>query len=410
MRNQAFRYCLIVFSIVALMSMAACGGGGGGGGSNYGGTISGTDPTASADLQEIADRLDGILALGYNTIGATAVFEALADTNTSNDYFVVDIRDKAAFDNGHIPGAINIPVQDLPLALLNGTSGIPTNQNVVVASDYGNDGNFATFVINAARIEDPASTAYPYWAKGLAHGMNAWSFRSETQSRFDNDLGVRRVDEPGDATVETPTDQMAFPHMKAFDDTIDTTVKKILVRAYEYIKSFKNPDDYDSNAKDLYDNLNDGNAANDPQIISVRGASVYDVGHIPGAINIPYKDVAKLSTYTKYVDPSKPVVVYCYTGHTGSLATAALGILGYDVTNLLYGYSGWNANANIVNFDANLGWDFPLNPATTSIDKLADWTQPTGCEDCHTSLTAIYVDLWRNPAAGEVAAPSSGEG
>jgi len=144
----------------------------------------------------------------------------------------------------------------------------------------------------------------------------------------------------------------------------------------------------------------------------VRAASAYDTGHIPGAINIGWKDVAKVDDFTKFVDPTRPVVVYCYTGHTGSLATAALGILGYNVTNLLYGYNGWSttAAASMQNFDATKGWDFPINPETTSIDTLADYEQPTGCEGCHTSLTAVYVDMWQDPPAGVVTPPSEGEG
>jgi rhodanese-related sulfurtransferase len=398
--------------------MAACGGGGGGGGGSgvdYGGTISGTDAAAGAELLEVATRIDGILALGYNTYGGPdKLFEALSDADLSNDVFVVDIRDTAAYDAGHIPGAINIPLQDLPMALLNGTSGIPTDQNVVVASDYGNDGNFASLVINAARILDPADTAtYPYWSKSLTHGMNAWSFRSVTRSRFDDDLNVRRVETAGDTNPEPNLDQGAFPHISAFAATIDSTVEKILVRADDYINSFGNPDDFNSNGKDLYDNLNDGNAANDPQIISVRAASAYDSGHIPGAINIPYQDVADLVNGSLYVDPDQPVVVYCYTGHTGALATAALGILGYDVTNLLYGYNGWSgtAAASMQNFDATKGWDFPLNTPGNPIADLATYDPPsTGCDGCHTSLTAIYVDLLEDPASTVVEPPSSGEG
>lgn len=411
MQSRVLKNCLCMFSITALVVMAACGGGGGGGGGpDYGGTISGTDTTASADFQDIAARLYSILALGNNGYTAENTFKDLVD-DARDDVFVVDIRDEAAFDAGHIPGAINIPVKELPLALLNGTSGIPSDQNVVVASDYGNDGNFANLVINAWRIKDPSDAASYPWCKSLTHGMNAWSFRSETRSRFDDDLGTMRVVEPGDNTVETPVDQGAFPSISAFADTIDTVEEKILVRAHNFINSFSNADDYDSNAVDLLANLNDGNAANNPQIVSVRAnsASAYSTAHIPGAINIyPYRNVADLN-YTRFVDPTKPVVVYCYTGHTGSLSTAALGILGYDVTNLLYGYNAWSPT-NMLNFDANIGWDFPLNPETTSIDTLADWTQPTGCEDCHTSLTAIYVDLWQDPAPGAVEPPSSGEG
>ncbi|MBU1749343.1 MAG: hypothetical protein KKA73_16785, partial [Chloroflexi bacterium] len=37
-------------------------------------------------------------------------------------------------------------------------------------------------------------------------------------------------------------------------------------------------------AADLYENLNDGDAENDPYIISLRSAEDYAKGHIPGAV------------------------------------------------------------------------------------------------------------------------------
>ena len=58
------------------------------------------------------------------------------------------------------------------------------------------------------------------------------------------------------------------------------------------------------------------------------------MGHIEGAINIALKDIAKVENLQK-LDPTKQIVVYCYTGRTGSQATAILNALGYNATNLL---------------------------------------------------------------------------
>ena len=162
--------------------------------------------------------------------------------------------------------------------------------------------------------------------------------------------------------------------------------------------------------------LEDGDATNHPQIISVRAESAYDPGHVPGAINIPYRSVADLVNFTNLVDPGKPVVAYCYTGHTGSLSTVALGILGYKVVNLLYGMNGWSttapASGQLANFDTNRGWDFPLNTdLPDGVDSLEDYDPPsTGCAGCHTSLTAIWTDLVERPEDAVILPPSSGEG
>jgi len=99
-------------------------------------------------------------------------------------------------------------------------------------------------------------------------------------------------------------------------------------------------------AATLYAELNGGDTSNDPQIISVRSATDYAKGHIPGAINIPWKEIAKESNLKK-IDPDRDVVVYCYTGHTGGIATTALNMLGYDALNLKWGITSWTKDATV---------------------------------------------------------------
>lgn len=386
------------------------------------GTVVGTSATPGDDLQQIAERVDAVLALGYNTTNADQVMKQLCgldNTKAPGDLFVVDTREPADFAKGHIPGAVNIPLQSLPQALLDGTSGIPMDKEVVVASYWGNDGNMASLLINIYRVTDPAAPGSFPKSTTLFQGMTSWSFDRTlvpANTRFDDASGVVTVQKATESTAHAGVDQGAYPDYAAFAPAADTVVKKILVRASDYLNSVPTQFDLQVYPKALADNLEDGDAANDPQIISVRGGADYAGGHVPGAINIPYKSVANLATYTKFaVPPGKPAVIYCYTGHTGALATMALGILGYDAKNLLYGMNGWSttatASGQLKNFDLNRGWDFPLHNWGDGIDNLAAYTPPsTGCQGCHTSLTAVWVDLMKVPASGVVAPPSSGEG
>ena len=75
-------------------------------------------------------------------------------------------------------------------------------------------------------------------------------------------------------------------------------------------------------------------------VLSVRATSDYDLGHIDGAINIPWRDVAQTASTTQ-LPTDKTIVVYCYTGHTGGLARGALGIMGFDTENLKWGMMNW---------------------------------------------------------------------
>mgnify|MGYP001035784640 CR=1 FL=1 len=96
--------------------------------------------------------------------------------------------------------------------------------------------------------------------------------------------------------------------------------------------------------------------AKDPayQIISVRKPEDYAKGHVDGAINILWTDIAD---DLDKVDPSKKIIVYCYTGHTGGEATMFLNLMGYDAYNMKFGMSGWTN-------DAGMGGLTGFDPAT----------------------------------------------
>jgi rhodanese-related sulfurtransferase len=97
----------------------------------------------------------------------------------------------------------------------------------------------------------------------------------------------------------------------------------------------------------LFDNLNDGDDSNDPVIVSVRKAEHYALGHVPGAINIGWTAIADPESLAQ-LPTDQQIVVYCYTGHTGQVATTILRILGYDAVNLKFGMMGWTDDDEIL--------------------------------------------------------------
>ncbi|MGZ5385027.1 MAG: rhodanese-like domain-containing protein, partial [Acidimicrobiia bacterium] len=44
----------------------------------------------------------------------------------------------------------------------------------------------------------------------------------------------------------------------------------------------------------------------------------------------------------------RPIMVYCYTGHTGQVAATALKLLGYDAINMKFGMMGWSDDPAVV--------------------------------------------------------------
>lgn len=75
-------------------------------------------------------------------------------------------------------------------------------------------------------------------------------------------------------------------------------------------------------------------------VLDVRPPEEFDVGHIPGAINVPYK---KLEEYIKNLDSAKEVVAYCRGAYCllSFDAVARLREEGFDAKRLEDGFPEW---------------------------------------------------------------------
>ena len=64
-------------------------------------------------------------------------------------------------------------------------------------------------------------------------------------------------------------------------------------------------------------------------IIDVRSAAEFATGHVTGAINIPYDQIARAIGLLADVDKAHPIIVYCRSGARSAVAASILGELGY---------------------------------------------------------------------------------
>ncbi len=117
-------------------------------------------------------------------------------------------------------------------------------------------------------------------------------------------------------------------------------------------------------AQSLYNLIYDGDPSNDPLIVSVREPEHYQIGHIPGAINIPWLSISAPETLNR-LPKDRLIVVYCYTGHKGGIAAAILNMLGYNALNLKFGIMAWTIDPAVrVSSPFTEGVDshnFPIN-------------------------------------------------
>jgi rhodanese-related sulfurtransferase len=76
-------------------------------------------------------------------------------------------------------------------------------------------------------------------------------------------------------------------------------------------------------------------------IIDVRTKEEYDLGHIEGAILIPYDVIEyRIEELSEYKD--KPILVYCRTSNRSSIAASILKENGFtQIYQMTDGYSNW---------------------------------------------------------------------
>jgi len=93
----------------------------------------------------------------------------------------------------------------------------------------------------------------------------------------------------------------------------------------------------------LIDGVDDPNKADeltDYFLLDIRKPADFCNGHIHGAINIPFEQVAKPENLTE-LPTDMPILVICYTGHTASQINSILNMLGYNAWTLRFGMTSW---------------------------------------------------------------------
>lgn len=75
---------------------------------------------------------------------------------------------------------------------------------------------------------------------------------------------------------------------------------------------------------------------NNPIIIDIRNYYYYNLGHINGAINVPYYNL--LNNYSHYLSKYNRYYLYCEIGDQSLEIAERLQSFGYDVLSIIGGY------------------------------------------------------------------------
>jgi len=299
-----------------------------------------TPVLALAEAQEdiIAAAADAYLNAEDTVINikASDLFDMLVGENPP---YVIDLRAADAFAVGHIAGSVNMAFGTLFTA--ENLATLPEGK-IVVSCYTGHTASQASSLLNMCGFD----VSNHQW------GIMGWTKDTTVATA---QYAASTTDYPVEATINEATETFDRPAVNNTDSTDPAEIIRAACDAYASsgTKNIK--------AADLLALITDADDTNDPQIVSIRAASIYEVGHIPGAINIPFKDIAKVENLVK-LDPSRQIVVYCYTGRTASQATSILNTLGYDAYNLLWGMTGWTSDPDVApyGFVYETSADYPV--------------------------------------------------
>ena len=254
--------------------------------------------------------------------------------------YILNLQSSADYALGHIPGAVNMSAGSLFAS--ENLAKLPHGEKIYVYCYTGHTGSQVSALLNLCG----------YDATNVTWGIMGWTKDTSVATKqFSNPT----TDLPTETAVNEVTATYDLPELDVTSSTSELEIIRAACDSYASA-GFKN-----IKAADLNALITDADPANDPVIVSVRSADDYANGHIPGAINIPLKDIAKLENLKK-LNPDKQIVVYCYTGRTGSQATAILNALGYDAVNLLWGISGWTTDSIVApkRFNPDTSVDYPF--------------------------------------------------
>ena len=224
------------------------------------------------------------------------------------DFYIMDIRKTEDFETGHIAGAINSSLENIVI------DASEVDKKILVVCYTGQTAAHAVIALRLSGHSD---------AQVLKFGIAAWN--TKLAEKWNSNIGDAAIDNPNWVTTETATLQ-TFENPTITSDY--TTGEEILAQQIELLTSFSpiiNTDVLETPTDYFINNF-------------WAEEDVTHYGHIDGAYRI--KPLTIAGDEYLYLDPSKTIVTYCWTGQTSSLITAYLRVLGYNAVSLKFGANG----------------------------------------------------------------------
>ena len=276
-----------------------------------------------------------------------------AGDDPNNDPVVVDITDATRYPVGHIPGSILSPKLSDPttccgavdIAKVENLLKIRTelakhcNKTIVIVCYTGTSDKWSRAVIGAMAQAGYFGTGSDMPAvTSLKWGNMGWNTSTSPPS-YTNTYGLETSPNVFSGTNPYPV----------INNTTSTEPSEIVRAAGDVAIQQSN-----------WVNINPGTGAGEINptnignytVIDVRSAAEYTVGHIPGAVNIPYQDMFKTDGSGDYatllsIPRDKQILLYGDAEKEAAIDATALNMLGIRnasayTGNIKFGLASWN--------------------------------------------------------------------
>ncbi|MGM0378810.1 MAG: rhodanese-like domain-containing protein [Bacillota bacterium] len=207
--------------------------------------------------------------------------------DNNEDFYLLSIRQKDAYDEGHISGANLIAWEK---GMQTRFSRLPKDKKIVV---YCYSGQTAGQTTAALKL-------LGYDAVSLNGGM-----------------GVGSNAPLGWTNKEYQTEKTTALQRNIYDYFANKPDHSYMIAQDEMVQKVKNDEDV--------------------FVLDIRRKSDYDKGHLKGAVNAPWGET--IAKNLKNIPSDKEVYVYCYSGQTAGQAVNTLNIAGFNARSVKY---GWN--------------------------------------------------------------------
>lgn len=220
-------------------------------------------------------------------------------TGNESKYLVIDLRSAEDYAKGHLKGAVNIPLAQLPQNL----GKLPMDKTLMLYCYTGQTSSMAM-----APLKE-----FGYKVVSISRG-----FPTVQSAGFPIDT-VAVPFTP--ATAQAPTDPKVAAAQAGLTETLDALVKQFAA------KTLIVP------GKDVKALVDAG--ADKYHIVDLRAAEDYNKGFIKGSVNVP---LATLADAMKTFPKDKTIVLVCYSGQTAAMSTVPLKAEGFKLISISTGF------------------------------------------------------------------------